>query len=91
MVGYKIDRAMRIITKGKPAKATMTWRQAHFSVVMFGSLQLPLKCTRGDEDFRKGTPPSTACDPTVHRGFAWMMSRSISIPHGGSLFLYLEP
>ena len=40
MVGSKIiDRAMSIITKGDLAKATMTWRQAHFGAVMSGSQQ----------------------------------------------------
>ena len=34
-VGSKInDRAIRIITNGELAKATVIWRQAHFSVVM---------------------------------------------------------
>ena len=48
MVGSNIiDRTMGIITKGELAKATMTWRQAHFSVVMFGSPRLPLKGARG--------------------------------------------
>ena len=32
---------MRMITKGELAKATMTWKQAHFRAVMSGSLQLP--------------------------------------------------
>ena len=42
MVGYKIiDRAMEIITEGDPAKVTVTWSQAHFSMVMSASLQLP--------------------------------------------------
>ena len=36
MVGSNIDRAMGIITKGELVKATVTWRQAHFSVVMSG-------------------------------------------------------
>ena len=36
-----IDRAMSAITKGELAKATMTWRQAHFGAVMYGSQQLP--------------------------------------------------
>ena len=41
MVGPKIiDRALSFITKGEPAKATITWRQAYFGAVMSGSLQL---------------------------------------------------
>ena len=42
VVGSKIiDRDMSMITKGKLAKATMTWKQARFGSVMSGSLQLP--------------------------------------------------
>ena len=48
MMGSKIiNRAIGMITKGELARAPMTWRQAHFSVVMSGSLQLPHKCTGG--------------------------------------------
>ena len=42
MVGSEIiNRVMGMIMKGKLARATMTWKEAHFSVVMSGSLQLP--------------------------------------------------
>ena len=41
MVGTKIiNKALSLITMGELAKATMTWRQAHFGAVMLGSLQL---------------------------------------------------
>ena len=41
MVGTKIiDKALSLMTVGELAKATMTWRQAHFGAVMSGSLQL---------------------------------------------------
>ena len=41
MVGTKvIDKALSLMTLGELVKATMTWRQAHFRVVMSGSLQL---------------------------------------------------
>ena len=41
MVGTKIiDKAPSLMTMGKLAKATMTWRQAHFGAVISGSLQL---------------------------------------------------
>ena len=41
MVGTKIiDKAQTLMTMGELAKATMTWRQAHFGAVMSGSLQL---------------------------------------------------
>ena len=70
MMGSKIiDRAMGIIMKGELAMVTATWRQNHFSVVMSGSLQLALKCTRGDGNFRKETPPPTISDTTVARRF----------------------
>ena len=39
MVGFKIiDRVMGMITKGELARATMTWKQACFGVVMSGLL-----------------------------------------------------
>ena len=41
MVGSKIiDKALSLMTTGELSKATMTWRQAHFGVVMSKSLQL---------------------------------------------------
>ena len=41
MVGTKIiNKALSLMTAGELAKATMTWRQAHFGAVMLGSLQL---------------------------------------------------
>ena len=39
MVGTKIiNKALSLMTMGEFAKATMTWRQAHFGAVMLGSL-----------------------------------------------------
>ena len=41
VVGSKIiDRTLSCMTVGELAKATATWRQAHFGAVMSGSLQL---------------------------------------------------
>ena len=40
MVGTKIDKPLSLMTMGELAKATMTWRQAHFGAVMSESLQL---------------------------------------------------
>ena len=41
VVGTKIiNKALSFMTMGELAKATMTWRQAHFGAVMMGSLQL---------------------------------------------------
>ena len=48
MVGYKIiERSMGMITKGELARAAVTWKQVHFSMVMSGLLQLPHKGSRG--------------------------------------------
>ena len=48
MVGFKIiDRTMEMITKGEVVMAMVTWNQAHFGVVMSGSLQLTFRRTRG--------------------------------------------
>ena len=41
VVGSKIiDKTLSCMTAGELAKATATWRQAHFGAVMSGSLQL---------------------------------------------------
>ena len=41
VVGAKIiDKALSLMTTGELAKATTTWRQAHFGAVMLGLLQL---------------------------------------------------
>ena len=48
MVGTKIiDKALSLMTMGELAKATMTWRQAHFGAVMLASLQL--SCSSSDK------------------------------------------
>ena len=90
MVGSKIiDRAMGIITKGKLAKATVTWRQANFSVVMSGSLQSPHKCA-GDRVPQMGHPLPQPTTPLHLRSCTWTTSRGMSIPHRGSPFFCLE-
>ena len=87
MVGFKIiDREMGMITRGELAKATVTWRQAHSGVVMSGSLQA-CKGEGGSTDLATPLQPPT---PLCLRNFAWMTSRGMSIPHGGSPFLHLE-
>ena len=53
VVSKIINRTMGIITMGELAKVTVTWKQAHFSAVMLGSHQLPLKFTRRDGNLRK--------------------------------------
>ena len=48
MVGTKIiNKALSLMTMGELAKATMTWRKAHFEAVMLGSLQL--SCSGSDK------------------------------------------
>ena len=48
VVGSKIiEKALSLMTVGELAKATTTWRQAHFGAVMSGSLQL--SCSRSDK------------------------------------------
>ena len=52
-----IDRAMERITKEELARATVTWKQAHFSVVMSVLLQLPCKGARGMGILQRGSLP----------------------------------
>ena len=48
MVGSKIIvRVMGMITKGELVRATMTWKQAHFGVVMSGHSSFPHKGAKG--------------------------------------------
>ena len=46
LVSKIINRAMGMIMEGELAKAPITWRQAHLSVVMSWLLWLPHKCAR---------------------------------------------
>ena len=59
MVGTKIiDKALSLMTAGELAKATTTWRQAHFGAVMLGSLQL--SCSSSDKSkMTKGATSSS--------------------------------
>ena len=54
-----IDRVIGMMTKGKLAGATVTLKQAHFSVGMSGSLQLPLDDVQGPvhTTWRVNIPP----------------------------------
>ena len=64
MVGSKIiDRALRLMTKGELAKATTTWRQAHFGAVMSGLLQLTHKSSVKTKMGEGIGHPSTKSDP----------------------------
>ena len=65
MVGPKvIDRVMGMIMKEELVRATTTWKQAHFGVVMSRFLQLPHKGARGDGGAVKGSLPPQP--PTKH-------------------------
>ena len=86
-----VDRLMGMITKGELVRATTTWKQVHFGVVLSGLLQLSQKVARGMQVLQRGSltvQPLTLQHP---RNFAWMMSRGMSIPHGASPFVHLEP
>ena len=92
VVGSKsIDLVMGIIIKGELAKATVTWRQAHFSAVMLGVTPVAPQMCKGDRSLRKGTPLQQPPTPLHIGGSTWMTSRGMSIPHAGSPFLCLGP
>ena len=83
MVGSKIiDMAMGMMTKGELVKETMTWKQAHFSAVMSGSLQLPHTDSKRNGEVEKGVTPSPGSDPTA----PGMMSGDLSVALRGSPF-----
>ena len=64
MEGTKIiDKALSLITVGDLAKATMTWRQAHFGAVMLGSLQLSYSSSDKSEMTKGATSSSQQGDP----------------------------
>ena len=70
VVGSKIiDRAMSIITKGELTKVTMTWEQAHFAAVMFGSLQLSHTTSNTTGVGKKVIHSSPKSDPMEVREF----------------------
>ena len=92
MVGSKIiDRAMGMITKGELVRATMTWKQAHFGVVMSESLQHPAEVQGEMGMLQRGSLPLQPLTILCPRNFLWMMFRGMCIPHGGSPFLHLGP
>ena len=50
-------------------RASVTWKQAHFSVVMFGSVHLPCRDSKGDGKVGKEVTLFPSSDPTASRGF----------------------
>ena len=72
VVGSKIiDGAMRVVTKGELAKATMTWKQAHFRAVMSGSLQLPCTGSNGPVVEKEVISSSLRVDTVEVKEFCW--------------------
>ena len=64
MVGSKIiDKAGSLMTMGELAKATTTWRQAHFGAVMSGSLQLSHSSSNKNEIGEGAKCSSQRSDP----------------------------
>ena len=92
MAGSKIiERAMGMIMKGELVRASMTWKQAHYGVVMSGLLQLPCEGAKGDGVLQRRSLPLQLPILLLTRNSAWMMSRGMSIPHRGLQFLHLGP
>ena len=90
-----IDQVMGMITKGELLRATATWKQAHFVVVMSGSLKLP--CTNSKEDRQAGkeVTPSSSSDPTASRGFCledvWGLvhtTQKVTMPPSGTFSIH---
>ena len=52
-----INRVMGMITQGELVRATATWKQTNFSVVMSGLLQLHHKYARGMGVLQRGSLP----------------------------------
>ena len=70
-----IDRVMGKMAKGEVMRATATWKQAHFSVIIYGSLQLPHTDSKGYGEVGKEVTPSPGSLTLQHPGnSAWMMS-----------------
>ena len=70
MVGTKIiDKALSLMTVGELAKATTTWRQAHFGAVMSGSLHLSHSSSDKSEMTKGDTSSSQKSDPVEVQKF----------------------
>ena len=61
-------------------RATATWKQAHFSTVMSGSLQLPYTNSNKDGEAGKEVIPSQALTLQHPVGSVWKMFWDLSIP-----------
>ena len=70
MVGTKIiDKALSLMTAGELAKATMTWRKAHFGAVMLEALQLSHRSSDKSEMTKGATSSSQKSDPVEVQKF----------------------
>ena len=85
-----IDRALGMITKGELVRATTTWKQAYFSVVMSRSLQLSHRSARGWGCYEGATSPLLLTLLCL-RNSLWMMSMGMSAPQRGSPFPCFAP
>ena len=96
MVGYKIiDQAMGMMAKWEVTRATVTWKQAHFGVVMSGLLQLPHTDPKGNREVGKEVTLSSGSNPTASRDFClddvWgpvHTTQRITIPPFGTISIH---
>ena len=93
MVGTKIiDKALSLMTMGELAKATMTWRQAHFGAVMSGPLKLSHSSSYQSE-VTKGATSSSQQGGTVEVQKFWLndvkgsvyTTQKVTIPPFGTI------
>ena len=90
MVGTKIiDKALSLMTMGELAKATMTWRQAHFVAVMLGVAATLLSGSDRARLGRELNVPLKGVMLWKCRSSDWMMSKVWFAPHRRSLFCHL--
>ena len=96
MVGSKIiDQVMEMMTMGELMRATATWKQAHFSAVMSGSLQLPHATSKEDRGVGKEVSSSPSSNPTASMGFClddvWVpvcTTQKVTIPPLGTISIH---
>ena len=92
VVGTKIiNKALRLMTMGELAKATMTWRQAHFGAVMSGSLQLSCRGSDKSEIGERAKCSPKGSDPVEVQKIQLDEVKGLVTPHRRSLFCPLAP
>ena len=75
-----IDWVIGMMTKGELVRATVTQKQAHFSVIVSGSLQLPCKNSKEDGMWGQKPPRPQALILQHPGGSSWIMLGDLSIP-----------